>query len=265
VTTQSSTRVASGNVISESPAAGTSVNAGSAVNLVVSSVPPPSTFTQPTGSGTIISQVADGGGWKTEIYIINSATGGSTASFTLNFYGDGGIAQQFSFQGAGAQSTLTSSLAPSASTVFKTQGVGAATEGWAQLVTSSTSLTGFAVFTNTANGNEAAVPFDQPASGNLILPFDNTNGYGTGVAILTVQSNTGQVINGTILDQNANTLGTGEVSLNALGHTSFDLANKWPVTAGQMGVVIFQGAGALLGIRYNPQGAFTSVAEIPVN
>jgi hypothetical protein len=41
VTTASSSTVAAGNVISESPAAGTPVNAGSAVNLVVSSGPPP--------------------------------------------------------------------------------------------------------------------------------------------------------------------------------------------------------------------------------
>src|SRR5207245_1655135 len=40
VTQQSSTTVASGNVISESPAAGTSVASGSAVNLVVSSGAP---------------------------------------------------------------------------------------------------------------------------------------------------------------------------------------------------------------------------------
>src|SRR5437667_7250435 len=43
VTQQSSTTVASGNVISESPAAGTSVASGSAVNLVVSSGAPPPT------------------------------------------------------------------------------------------------------------------------------------------------------------------------------------------------------------------------------
>src|SRR5205807_5632308 len=40
---QSSTTVASGSVISESPAAGTSVAKGSAVNLVVSSGAPPPT------------------------------------------------------------------------------------------------------------------------------------------------------------------------------------------------------------------------------
>src|SRR6184192_2614533 len=43
VTQQSSTTVASGNVISESPAAGTSVTSASAVNLVVSSGAPPPT------------------------------------------------------------------------------------------------------------------------------------------------------------------------------------------------------------------------------
>src|SRR5204863_7081177 len=43
VTQQSSSTVASGNVISESPAAGTSVTSASAVNLVVSSGAPPPT------------------------------------------------------------------------------------------------------------------------------------------------------------------------------------------------------------------------------
>src|SRR5437588_1800377 len=47
VTQQSSTTVPSGNVISESPAAGTSVAKGSAVNLVVSSGAPPPTPVAP--------------------------------------------------------------------------------------------------------------------------------------------------------------------------------------------------------------------------
>src|SRR5437764_623284 len=52
VTMQSSTTVASGNVISESPAAGTSVASASAVNLVVSSgAPPPSPVAVPHGVG----------------------------------------------------------------------------------------------------------------------------------------------------------------------------------------------------------------------
>src|SRR5438067_13018435 len=52
VTQQSSTTVASGNVISESPAAGTSVASGAAVNLVVSSgAPPPSRVAVPSVVG----------------------------------------------------------------------------------------------------------------------------------------------------------------------------------------------------------------------
>src|SRR5213080_4399966 len=52
VTQQSSSTVASGNVISESPAAGTSVTSASAVNLVVSSgAPPPTQVAEPNDVG----------------------------------------------------------------------------------------------------------------------------------------------------------------------------------------------------------------------
>jgi hypothetical protein len=69
VTTASSSTVASGNVISESPAAGTSVSPGSAVNLVVSTGPPPvlvpsvvgdtqaAATTAITGAGLIVGTV----------------------------------------------------------------------------------------------------------------------------------------------------------------------------------------------------------------
>lgn len=227
----------------------------------VSLLTPPLTPT-PTPSGPIASQVADGEGWKTDIQVTNSATGGGITAFTLNFYGHDGTAQPFSFQCLGAQSTLTGSLAPLESVVFRTQGTGPAMEGWAQLVSSSSSLTAFTVFTNTNNGNQAAAPFGLPASGDLILPFDNTKGYGMGLALLTLESNVGQTIKATILDQNDNTLGTAEISLSALGHMAFDVASEWPVTANRKGVVIFQGAGALLGIRYDPKGALTTVTPI---
>jgi hypothetical protein len=65
VTTTSSTTVPAGNVISETPAAGTSVTSGSAVSLVVSSgpptAPPPvniSNSVSQTGSGLVYSRVS---------------------------------------------------------------------------------------------------------------------------------------------------------------------------------------------------------------
>jgi beta-lactam-binding protein with PASTA domain len=69
VTTQSSSTIAAGKVISQSPASGTSVNSGSAVNLVISSGPPPVTVpnvvgdtqaaatTAITGTGLVVGTV----------------------------------------------------------------------------------------------------------------------------------------------------------------------------------------------------------------
>src|SRR6266699_2335350 len=75
VTMQSSTTVASGNVISESPAAGTSVANGSAVNLVVSSgaTPPPPPPPPPVVTKDPVYDFSGSG--KSDILWRNSSTG----------------------------------------------------------------------------------------------------------------------------------------------------------------------------------------------
>ena len=75
VTQQSSTTVASGNVISESPAAGTSVASASAVNLVVSSgaTPPPPPPPPPVVTKNPVYDFSGSG--KSDILWRNSSTG----------------------------------------------------------------------------------------------------------------------------------------------------------------------------------------------
>src|SRR5437868_6581253 len=75
VTMQSSTTVASGNVISESPAAGTSVASASAVNLVVSSgaTPPPPPQPPPVVTKNPVYDFSGSG--KSDILWRNSSTG----------------------------------------------------------------------------------------------------------------------------------------------------------------------------------------------
>jgi 6-phosphogluconolactonase len=70
VTMVSSTTVASGNVISQSPAAGTMVNSGSAVNLTVSSGPPP---------GNHYAYVANAGDPSISAFKLDASTGALTA------------------------------------------------------------------------------------------------------------------------------------------------------------------------------------------
>jgi len=217
----------------------------------------------------IITHIADGGSWKTSITLINLSQA-KTATYTLKFYGDSGAAQSFPFEGIGNASTLTGTLSAGGSTVIKTTGTNAVTtQGWAQFDYFSTtdSVGGFAVFTN-GNGNEAAVPFESSIGENPILSFDNTNGYGMGVAMANSDLSP-VMITATFKDGNGSILGVRQITMAPMTHTSFIFADQWPFTAGHQGMVYFQCSDmfgpnasgvAILGLRYTPKGAFTSVA-----
>jgi hypothetical protein len=227
-------------------------------------------LTSAVGIGNdIITHLADGGSWKTSITLINLSQT-KAATFTLKFYGDSGVTQSFSFEGIGNTSTLTGTLSAGGSTVIKSAGTSAVTtQGWAQFDYSSTtdSVGGFAVFTN-SNGNEAAVPLESSIGENPILSFDNANGYGMGVALANSDFST-VTINATFKDGNGSILGVRQFTMAPMTHISFIFAQQWPFTAGHQGTVYFQCSDmygpnafgvAILGLRFTPQGAFTSVA-----
>ena len=219
----------------------------------------------------IITQVADGGGWRTTITIINLSQT-VDAVFYLNFYGDDGSPTTFNFVGVEGCpcSYIQGTMSPAASVVVQTAGVGAVTEGWAQFDYFNTSefVSGFAVFSN-GNGNEAAVPFESDIAGNEILSFDNTNGYGMGVALANSDALT-VTISATFRDGSGNVLGTDTFTMDSMTHTAFIFAQQWPFTAGQRGTVYLQPTDssgtafglAILGLRYTPKGAFTSVTSL---
>jgi hypothetical protein len=81
VTSQSSATVASGEVISETPSAGTSVAAGSSVNLVVSTGPAAS-----SGGGTASSSGGGGGAldWLTLLGLMALVTMGARRRAAIN-------------------------------------------------------------------------------------------------------------------------------------------------------------------------------------
>lgn len=217
----------------------------------------------------IITHLADGGSWKTSITLINLSQD-KPAVYTLKFYGDSGVAQSFSFEGIGSASTLTGTISAGGSTVIKTTGTSpVTTQGWARFdyLGTTDSVGGFAVFTN-GNGNEAAVPLESSIGENPILSFDNTNGLGMGVALANSDFST-VTINATFKDGNGSILGVRQFTMAPMTHTSFIFAQQWPFTAGHQGAVYFQCSDmfgpnafgvAVLGLRFTPQGAFTSVA-----
>jgi hypothetical protein len=207
---------------------------------------------------------------------------GSTAAVQTNlvFHGDNGSALALSVnvvQPSATQqsnaSTLNLAIAPNTTVVVTTEPLASTVDGWADVL-SSGPLSGFAVFSNGTTA--AAVPLQTQIATSFRLPFDNTNGASTGVALVNLagaQAN----LTATIWDQYGYQLATLPVALTLTdasggGHDSFMLPARLAATAGIRGIVQFQGnpgtpftaAGQLtgLGLRAEASGLFTSIPTL---
>jgi hypothetical protein len=152
-------------------------------------------------------------------------------------------------------------------------------EGWIDLLGTS-AVSGFAVFRYAPGGLaegasgfvtpwEGTVPLQSQVSlSTMTLPFDNTNGFATGIAIGSLSASAA-TITATFFDVNGNALGSPQtISFAANGHTAFMVNpgpsnQNWSFTAGQQGIVRFTGAPMMgLGLRASPYGTLTSVPTV---
>ena len=218
-----------------------------------------------------MAQLASAGFWKTTFTLVNNGT--TTAQVRLNFFDDNGNAlplpltfPQTSATPTAPVATLDRTLSPGALLIIETTGPDAQTTqvGWAQLL-STGNVGASAVYGQSigAMHQEAIVPLETRNAGAYVLPFDNTNGYDTGVALANVST---QPANVTVIirDDNGNILQSPVLSVPALGHTSFVLVNRFGVAAQRRGTLEFQtpagGQISVLGIRYyNPTQAFSTI------
>jgi 6-phosphogluconolactonase len=293
VTMASSASVASGNVISQSPAAATTVSSGSAVNLTVSS--------GPATSFAYVSNVGDG---TISAYSINSSTGALTPL----------ASSPIVVSGAGTNGLAEIKVDPSGKFLFvpNTNVVGnvLTSDVYAYAISASDgSLTAVAGSPFPAGVGAISLAFD--ATGTHLYTansFDN-NGVGQGTisaysmdtstGVLTPLANSPYTIAGTspnptqivragnflyVTDQNNNCVevfaiasGTGALTQNVPGSPfatdvgPFSLAvdpsgsvlytnNSGPVPPGQ-----FQGAGSMSAFTINSTtGALTPVAGNPL-
>ena len=221
-----------------------------------------------------MAQLASGGLWTTTITLVNKGT--TVAQAHLNFFDDNGnpLALPLTFPQTSSipqarSTTMDRTLNPGASLVISTTGPDnqVTQTGWAQLLTNG-AVSGFAVFSQSVAGRqqEAVVALDTAASGSYVLFFDNTSGFATGIALANV-SGAGANIPVIIRDENGTTLAFDSVVLAGHGHTSFDLAARFGVARQRRGTIEFQtppgGQITVLGLRFNPAQAFTSIPGLP--
>jgi hypothetical protein len=253
-------------------------------NLTISATPNgTTTAVQGSGTGTILApsahvagtlsyagsfaHFASGAGWETIITLINKGT--ASAQAQVNFYDESGnpatVPLDFPQGGPTVNGpNYTTTIKPGAVAVVESQGGTNLSVGSAQLL-SDGKVTGFLIFRYLPTVQEAAVNLQVQNASTYTLPFDNTGGVSTGIALsaTSASSTTVQIV---IQDDKGTLLTTDTVTLPPRGHLSFVLGIQYTAAAGVRGTIQFQSpVGSqvgVIGIRALATGAYTTIPPI---
>ena len=219
------------------------------------------------------THLVDGTGWSSEVTLMNLDS--TQQCFSLNFFGNNGSPLSMPLVDYGTQSSVRLCLQALGSVTLKTAGTSSPlVEGWARLACDSTLLfcvysshiAGSVIFRRSIPGQpdfEAVVPFDDNSSSHLALPFDNTNGFLTGLA-LTNPTNSQAVVTFIFHAEDGTQIFVVAFSLSAGQHMSFVVPWEYPQVASRRGVLeITSTAGiGVLALRVNPTGAITTMFPV---
>lgn len=219
------------------------------------------------GSTFSVPQVVDGSVWKTTLTVFARSYRG--AQVTVTFYDENGRLLGMPIAGAGVVTSTQFGVGPYDSVTLETEGTAPATTvGWA-LIESDNDIGGVAVFRQRVAGRpdyEAAVPFTVP-SAQVMSTFDNASGFATGVAVVN-NSAFPVTVNIGFTAEGGDAISTRVLSMNPRTHMSFTLPERFPEVAGKRGTVSLtaitaagtvDGSVSVLGLRFNPGGAFTTL------
>ena len=230
------------------------------------SAAPPTTRTMPSGwPWDVIPHVVDGGSWSTTLILVNISD--KSSQYKLDFRGDDGKPLKLELAGRGSLSTISGVLPVQGAITFQTSGTAEAlTQGWASLDPDKTDWVALmAIFRQRVPGRpdyEATVPASTSVDTNSILPFDNTSGYVTSIAILNPIDLFTSVVPIDIFDETGNRIATETLRIPQGNKIAFATSERWPALAGKKGTIQFlDGLYGLsvLGFRFGPTGAFTTL------
>ncbi len=214
------------------------------------------------GTPYLLPQLAYGGGWSTTVYLAN--TGSAAGTCTLNFYDDSGNTLAAPVNGGALLAVLNQALVPGAAVSFDFPNTGPLRQGWISLDLAA-GVTGYAVFRQTVVGaqdQEAVVPLVAAGAVSASFPFDNRSLVTT--AAVVNPSNAATMVNISVRNAAAATIGTTQITLQPRSKTAFVLADLpgLGLAATANGTVDFVTASpasvAVLGLRFR-SSAFTSI------
>jgi hypothetical protein len=218
---------------------------------------------------TILPHLVFGGGWHNRFMFVNY--NGNTVSVRLYFYGSDGSALAVPIKQFGTYTAVDVYLQGWGTRVIETdESPGDALhQGWAKAVVSCSSTTcedvviygvfataevpGYPVF-------EATVFAGDSRSTDVMFPFDNRNGFSTGIAIVAhtcTASDPDVRINFKYADDPGNTFYQYQVPMKCPGHTSFSLPDFNSTSQNRLGFVeVFSHSASVsaIALLFNPHG-----------
>lgn len=217
----------------------------------------------------IIAQLASGGSWKTTIVLLNPSA--SPAQVRVNLMAEDGtpLVLPMTVTQSGTSVTVSAAVvdrtipANGMLLIESEAQISTTTVGWAD-VRSSAALSGYAIFrqhNGDGHDSEGTSPLETKYPTNVLVTFDQTAGFSTGVALVNLD--TAGSLTAIMRDEGGNELTRDIIAMGANGHTSFSLGERFPILNGRRGTVEFvnnQSTGTVaLGLRFSPTLSFTSI------
>jgi hypothetical protein len=208
----------------------------------------------------IIPHVTDGGGWHTEITLVN--TDDADAPFTLKFRQADGTPLILPVYSVGFVSEFTDVVPAGGTLTYQTANWDpAVSQGWGELIPGGSIGASATVHLQGASSETAAtVPVEPPIGKRFLMHFDNTDSIQTDLMVVNSGSSPATV-SLTLHDENGNPVVTDSIELPPYGERDLQLRDSYPQLINQRGVAEFKSSSDLttaLGLRSNLQGGLAS-------
>ncbi len=216
-----------------------------------------------------LPHVVDGAGWQSTIVLTNMSANPASATLIFHQVTDAaGDTQPWNLLFQETTSTSGLPLASGSSLFLHTNGTDTGlTEGWAE-VNADPGVTGFVVFTIKVPGHqnqEGTAPAVAAAS-RLLVPYDDSNGFVTGIVVVNPTNNAQTISVGFRTTSGGVAAGpplAPPLVVPAGGHVRFVLSDtdRYSVIKGHEGLAEFTsttGTFSMIALRINPTQSFTA-------
>jgi len=213
---------------------------------------------------SILPQIADGGGWQTEIVISNSGT--SPLSVVLSCYQDTtqGATQNWNLPFLEGSTNQSLPVPPAGTLFLHTPGTdGAVSQGWCGL--GGAGVEAYALYTfrgDSGRPNRVGTSPAGPGAGRILVPFDNTAGSVTSMAIVNLNASSAAAVSVNIQTDDGVISNATLPSLPANGQLAFVTAQQLPATSGKRGLAEFYvplgNLISVMALAFDSTSAFTS-------